>query len=215
MLSIGFWVTIHNTKSQTGNILGVSRIWKNWKVINAIRCSKLIGFNWFLFFNWCLCSICLLMNIVILNNLIIIEFSFQVCSVIFKPLMPSMPPPRGPQYNEQSSGCNCNRCKTFCSNLVNVEIWKNMRYVIWVLAISSSLFGYFVPYVHLVSTILFSKIAIQGGKRGLIFCPCWIIDCENKTFSLLILPCCHMPYIKDCLYTKIYYSIRLCLDINS
>ena len=36
--------------------------------------------------------------------------------------------------------------------LFNVDNWKNKKYLIWSLAFSSGLFGYFVPFVHIVST---------------------------------------------------------------
>ena len=33
---------------------------------------------------------------------------------------------------------------------MNVSNWRNSKYVIWALAVPSALFGYFVPYVHIV-----------------------------------------------------------------
>jgi hypothetical protein len=36
-------------------------------------------------------------------------------------------------------------------SVFNGEIWKNKRYVIWAIAIPMALFGYFVPYVHIVT----------------------------------------------------------------
>lgn len=35
-------------------------------------------------------------------------------------------------------------------SLVNIDIWKNPKYVIWATMVPLALFGYFVPYVHLV-----------------------------------------------------------------
>jgi MCP family monocarboxylic acid transporter-like MFS transporter 10 len=44
------------------------------------------------------------------------------------------------------------RSKTnIASQLINVDNWKNKKYVVWAFAIPSALFGYFVPYVHIVS----------------------------------------------------------------
>ena len=43
MLSIAFQTNILTIKSQTGNILGVSRIWMRWAVGNVFRCSTLTG----------------------------------------------------------------------------------------------------------------------------------------------------------------------------
>ena len=39
-----------------------------------------------------------------------------------------------------------------CSQLINVHIWRNRRYLVWSIAVPMGLFGYFVPYVHLVSS---------------------------------------------------------------
>lgn len=38
-------------------------------------------------------------------------------------------------------------------SLLNTDIWLQRKYVIWALAIPVALFGYFVPYVHMVCTI--------------------------------------------------------------
>lgn len=35
-------------------------------------------------------------------------------------------------------------------SLINTDIWRQRKYVIWALAIPVALFGYFVPYVHMV-----------------------------------------------------------------
>lgn len=35
-------------------------------------------------------------------------------------------------------------------SVFNGDIWKNKKYVIWAIAIPLALFGYFVPYVHIV-----------------------------------------------------------------
>lgn len=53
------------------------------------------------------------------------------CSLLFKPLAPPTPAARRTQ-------------------LFNRDIWKRRKYVIWALAIPTALFGYFVPYVHMV-----------------------------------------------------------------
>ena len=38
------------------------------------------------------------------------------------------------------------------SSLVYTPNWRNRRFVVWTLAIPLALFGYFVPYCHLVRT---------------------------------------------------------------
>ncbi|XP_059473731.1 monocarboxylate transporter 10 isoform X1 [Neocloeon triangulifer] len=63
---------------------------------------------------------------------------------------------------------------------LNFEIWKNKKYVIWALAIPISLFGYFVPYVHMVKfvsvnfpdadgKILVMCIGLTSGVGRIIF----------------------------------------------
>ncbi|CAL4133681.1 unnamed protein product, partial [Meganyctiphanes norvegica] len=86
-----------------------------------------------------------------------LEFTFQVlsgitallmvCSLIFKPLIPSLPPAE--TKDEDGNTCIQN-CRVFWGQIINYEIWKNKRYVLWTFAISSAQFGYFVPYTHLV-----------------------------------------------------------------
>ncbi|XP_069952991.1 monocarboxylate transporter 10 isoform X2 [Cherax quadricarinatus] len=75
----------------------------------------------------------------------------MLAALVFKPLMPILPQTR-PKYDNTCKG----HCKSFWSRIINFDIWKNKRYVIWTLAIPSALFGYFVPYVHLVKYVKYS-----------------------------------------------------------
>ena len=61
--------------------------------------------------------------------------SLMICSLSFKDLMPK-------PVTEDKVGC--------IAKLVHVDNWKNMKYVIWAVSVPSALFGYFVPYVHIV-----------------------------------------------------------------
>ena len=71
-------------------------------------------------------------------------------SLSFKPLMPK------PQSNEsEKKGC--------ISQIINVHNWRNKKYVIWSLAIPSALFGYFVPYVHIVAHVKDVLPSENGG----------------------------------------------------
>lgn len=45
----------------------------------------------------------------------------------------------------------CTDCCRFTRKFLNVRIWRNKGYVIWALSLGISLFGYFVPFFHLVS----------------------------------------------------------------
>lgn len=71
------------------------------------------------------------------------------CALLFKPLVP-----RAESYSRMSVK-KCSKERTgfrgFLRQIINVDIWKNKKYVIWAVAIPSALFGYFVPYVHIVS----------------------------------------------------------------
>ncbi|CAH1799429.1 unnamed protein product [Owenia fusiformis] len=41
-------------------------------------------------------------------------------------------------------------CCTWVKKFLNVSIWKNFGYVMWVVSVPVALFGYFIPFVHLV-----------------------------------------------------------------
>lgn len=45
-----------------------------------------------------------------------------------------------------------NDCCRWTRKFLNVKIWRNRGYVVWAVATGISLFGYFIPFVHLVST---------------------------------------------------------------
>lgn len=67
------------------------------------------------------------------------------CSFLFKPLAaPAAAPTRSAR-----------------AELFNVDIWRRRKYVIWALAIPTALFGYFVPYVHMVSI----AVSRSGGAH--------------------------------------------------
>ena len=42
-------------------------------------------------------------------------------------------------------------CFSFIKRYLNMDIWKSRGYVIWAVGITFSLFGYFIPLVHIVS----------------------------------------------------------------
>ena len=59
------------------------------------------------------------------------------------------------------------------SSLVYTPNWRNRRFVVWTLAIPLALFGYFVPYCHLVRIhrrilfVIISKASMKGPKPPL------------------------------------------------
>lgn len=53
-------------------------------------------------------------------------------------------------------------CCSWTKKYLNVGLFKNRAYLFWFLGLSTSLFGYFVPFVHLVS--IFNSF--WGKKKG-------------------------------------------------
>ncbi|MGH0147019.1 UNVERIFIED_CONTAM: hypothetical protein FKN15_021087 [Acipenser sinensis] len=68
----------------------------------------------------------------------IFMFVLMLAGFTYKPLMPE---PRSPQTGKVPR----------LSKIFNFNIWKSVGYRIWALGIPAALYGYFVPYVHLVS----------------------------------------------------------------
>ena len=48
------------------------------------------------------------------------------------------------------------------SSLVYTPNWRNRRFVVWTLAIPLALFGYFVPYCHLVRSVIQGSIGVSA-----------------------------------------------------
>uniref|UniRef100_A0A0B7AVE6 Major facilitator superfamily (MFS) profile domain-containing protein n=1 Tax=Arion vulgaris TaxID=1028688 RepID=A0A0B7AVE6_9EUPU len=74
----------------------------------------------------------------------------------------------------------CSDCYRFTRKFLNVRIWRNKGYVIWALSLGISLFGYFVPFFHLVKyvkdvfphkdgNILVMCISITSGVSRIVF----------------------------------------------
>ncbi|KAL7730289.1 hypothetical protein ACLKA6_016542 [Drosophila palustris] len=68
-----------------------------------------------------------------------------VCSFVYKPLHFPLDSPK--KKNGRS------RFNVALRSIVNVDIWKKKRYVIWALCVPLALFGYFVPYVHMMKFV--------------------------------------------------------------
>ena len=89
----------------------------------------------------------------------------------FKPIMPKV---EEDHLNGPKKNC--------IQEIIYIDNWKNTKYVIWALAIPASLFGYFVPYIHIVAHVhtiwknkerdggvLVSCMGITSGLGRLIF----------------------------------------------
>ena len=54
--------------------------------------------------------------------------------------------------------------------VVYLDNWRNKRFVIWTLAIPLALFGYFVPYVHLVGFIIVFFFIKHRSDHSFVLC---------------------------------------------
>jgi MCP family monocarboxylic acid transporter-like MFS transporter 10 len=53
-------------------------------------------------------------------------------------------------------------------SVINVENWRNTKYLIWLVAAPTAMFGYFVPFVHLVAYV--KDILPEKNGEGLLTC---------------------------------------------
>ena len=108
-----------------------------------------------------------------------------ICSFTFTPLLPPAPPPAVQNASAfkrllEKVLCQQQQLKDILFQVVYLDNWRNKRFVIWTLAIPLALFGYFVPYVHLVRSIVFVKcicifiplalfgyLVLLAGSKGL------------------------------------------------
>ncbi|KAI1897441.1 hypothetical protein AGOR_G00083320 [Albula goreensis] len=88
----------------------------------------------------------------------IFMFILMLAGFTYKPLLPS---------NSVSSktGSHCPPM----SKIFNVNIWKSVGYRIWAFGIPAALYGYFVPYVHLMKHVE-EKFGEDTNKEVLLMC---------------------------------------------
>ncbi len=97
-----------------------------------------------------------------------LTFLLPVVAFTFIELLPKEQPPPGSED------------KPWYKEVINVDNWRNPKYVIWALVVPCALFGYFVPYVHIVEhvknvlpdangEILITCISITSGVGRIIF----------------------------------------------
>lgn len=89
------------------------------------------------------------------GTLLIVNFYLQImslmcgfiifCSFVYKPLHFPL------ESTKKKTGRT--RMNVFLRSIINVEIWKRKRYVIWAMCVPLALFGYFVPYVHMMKFV--------------------------------------------------------------
>ncbi|PNF40757.1 hypothetical protein B7P43_G18021 [Cryptotermes secundus] len=113
----------------------------------------------------------------------------MACALLFKPLPGgSTPPPP-----DHSTRLYKHSVWRRVISVINVDIWKKKKYVIWTLAVPSALFGYFVPYVHMLKMVednfkngdgkvLVMCLGITSGLGRLIFGKIADIPKVNRIF---------------------------------
>ena len=65
-----------------------------------------------------------------------------LCAISFIPVLKQKPVQHDPTQS---------KLRQIIENLIYFPNWRNKKYVVWTLAIPLALFGYFVPYCHLVT----------------------------------------------------------------
>uniref|UniRef100_A0A8C1XPG8 Monocarboxylate transporter 10 n=1 Tax=Cyprinus carpio TaxID=7962 RepID=A0A8C1XPG8_CYPCA len=105
-----------------------------------------------------------------LRVLSIFMFLLMLAGLTYKPLLPK-------PVSSSKSGSRCPSLK----RVFNMNIWRSLGYRIWAFGIPAALYGYFVPYVHLMKhveerfgqnankEVLLTCIGITSGVGRLIF----------------------------------------------
>ncbi|GFS13851.1 monocarboxylate transporter 10 [Elysia marginata] len=92
-----------------------------------------------------------------------------ICPLTWKPIFLTGPAATGASQAALSTmsmeviQSQCADCCRFTKKFLNVRIWRNKGYVVWALSIGFSLFGYFVPFVHLPKYVN-DKFPDEDGK---------------------------------------------------
>lgn len=89
--------------------------------------------------------------------LCILMFILMLAGFTYKPLLPVKP-----------SSTRTSRWPPL-SQVFNVNIWKSLGYRIWAFGIPAALYGYFVPYVHLMKHVE-ERFGVDANKEVLLMC---------------------------------------------
>lgn len=99
--------------------------------------------------------------------LCVFMFVLMLASFTYKPLLPS----------KSSNSQTGSRCPAI-SEVFNVRIWRSLGYRIWAFGIPAALYGYYVPYIHLVSLCFLSSPSLlcsQADSRSQAFTQCMLL----------------------------------------
>lgn len=90
--------------------------------------------------------------------LCILMFVLMLAGFTYRPLLPV----------KSSNTRTGSRCPPM-SRIFNVNIWKSLGYRIWAFGIPAALYGYFVPYVHLMKHVE-ERFGPDASKEVLLMC---------------------------------------------
>jgi len=123
-----------------------------------------------------------------------------ICSLTFTP-----PPSAKSRPSSISSEPSRSSKSSFLEQIIYVPNWKNPKFVIWALVVPCALFGYFVPFVHLVqyaetmpldqdpnsnvskASFLLACISITSGIGRLLFGKLSDLSCIRKNGNRIVL----------------------------
>lgn len=100
-----------------------------------------------------------------LRLIALLACGIMACAILFKPANDLI------HVREHNNRNKFNKKKKKRYNLIdafNVSIWKNKQYLVWALVIPIALFGYFVPYVHMLKFVEDNYSADYDGKLPVI-----------------------------------------------
>uniref|UniRef100_A0A4W6BSX1 Solute carrier family 16 member 10 n=2 Tax=Lates calcarifer TaxID=8187 RepID=A0A4W6BSX1_LATCA len=90
--------------------------------------------------------------------LCILMFVLMLAGFTYKPLLPV-----------KSTNTQTGRKFPPMSQVFNINIWKSLGYRIWAFGIPAALYGYFVPYVHLMKHVE-ERFGPEANKEVLLMC---------------------------------------------
>ncbi|XP_034756880.1 monocarboxylate transporter 10 [Etheostoma cragini] len=90
--------------------------------------------------------------------LCILMFILMLAGLTYKPLLPAK------SSNSRTGG----RCPPM-SQIFNINIWRSVGYRIWAFGVPAALYGYFVPYVHLMKHVE-ERFGKEASKEVLLMC---------------------------------------------
>lgn len=90
--------------------------------------------------------------------LCIFMFVLMLAGFTYKPLLP-------PKSSNTRTGSRCPPM----SKIFNINIWKSLGYRIWAFGIPAALYGYFVPYIHLMKHVE-ERFGQDANKEVLLMC---------------------------------------------